>query len=239
MANPTAYYSWEFPLAGDDPWYDKLDRFISNIDLSVRSLELLLRALYQTTVVWSLAPGKSPALSAFDPLINLREDGDLRFFNAVFVTSDALQPAASSSFVVSLSPIGPLIGQFTVPSSGVKVRLRMLAPAFGIQFMSGDPTGILLPDCTAIASGGGVVVNYRLVDGTQVNTLNMIGDSLWKHEYKLGGDFDYPVFTAVLSLQPGTYTVELQARAHFYPNSATWGTYWHGGEWALYATTEI
>ena len=236
MANPSTYYQWEFPQPGDDPWYGKIDRLISSIDVSVHSLEALLRSLYHTTVVWSLSVGNAPTFNRWTAGDVIQPDGIYR--NLVWVTSDSTLPAAGSSFVVSLFPVGQLIGQFTVPASGVRMRLRMTAPLFptlhNITVLNGDYGNV-----GGAGIDGGVVAYYRLVDGTQVNTINMFGDSLWKHEYRTRGRHDYPLFTAVVSLEPGTYTVELQSRRYFFPNSATLGANQHSGIWALYATVEL
>lgn len=254
MANPTTYYQWEFPQPGDDPWYPKFDRLISSIDVSINSMEMLMRSINRTTVVWSVTPGRM--FPQVDMNLKIPRTGPIDFDpdlqNVSIQISDTVIPLASSSFVMSMSPIGALTGRFTMPFSGGKVRFRMVAPAYADALLElnydktplpvGGQTYQSEPIYGPISSGntGGVVVHHRLIDGTQINTLNMFGDSLWKYEYTFAGDFQYPTFTAVVSLDAGTYTVELQTRLYYYDcKTPAFATSAYGGLWNLYATVEI
>jgi hypothetical protein len=118
----------------------------------------------------------------------------------------------------------------------MKVRLRMTAPAFATR--SGqNPTAEY---GFATTAQGGLIANFRLVDGTQVNTVNFFGDSLWMHEYTLRGRIETPIFTATVSLAAGTYFAELQCRFYSTPDgTAYYAAHWLGGIWNLFATVEI
>lgn len=173
MSNPTDRYGIQYPAENDDPWYPRFADAYQAFDTTVYSVEQFALALDKTTCVISCYPSADLSWPASTTI-----------------------PQAQHSTICSAAPYGRFSGAFTVPASGLSMRLEL------------DAT--MGPAHTVVGTVATIGQFLRVVTSTSVS---IVGDSCFVFPHRSSLTFQRVHWSATCSLAAGDYTVELQHRA--------------------------
>lgn len=210
MSNPTANFGWTHPTRdiAEDSW-TVYGQAWDQVDISVNSV----------------AAEVTRRLDAGDDQMVQHET----ILFPVALTNDRLVliNTGSAWVVCSLSTYGRLVGSFTLVSSGAHAFIEWSTYAYT------NPGGPF---------GNGTSVEFRaVVKKTGVNTIALptAANAGWKSYFNFHNvRMPMPTFTEIASLGPGTYSLELQARASF--GTSTCSTvYVQGGDSFRFSIREV
>lgn len=193
----TTTYSWTVPFENEFPWDASYATGVKAQDLTVFSLENLVKQLGTTTTVISCPPTTGPAIS-------------------VTLQGSTTMPQADDSYVMSIGTYnGRLAGTYTVPVSGCVVRFEL------------QMAGLNAPNYSVVQAGGPAIMQQliRLVGRTATSCFNATnGNSAWAFEWRQAAQWSSIRFMCLTSVGPGVHSFELQTRFRTFSLAGTFGT---------------